>query len=51
MNSAVVFRIDFFKDFEPKLGQLLSNFPQLVKFEVFHSLANHAHFHGAEIVD
>jgi hypothetical protein len=33
------------------LGQLWSNFPQLVKFEVLHSSENHARFHGAEIVD
>jgi hypothetical protein len=33
-----------------KLGQLWSNFPQLAKLEVFHSSANHARSHGAEIV-
>jgi hypothetical protein len=28
-----------------------SNFPQLLKFKVFHSSANQARFHGAEITD
>jgi hypothetical protein len=43
MNSADVFRIDFL-GLRTKLGKLRSNFPRLVA-------ANHARFHGAEIVD
>jgi uncharacterized protein VirK/YbjX len=50
MNSADVFRIDFLGHWT-KLRQLCSNFPQLVKLKVFHFLANHACFHGAEIID
>jgi hypothetical protein len=50
VNSADVFRIDFFRTLIQSLDNC-GQIPQLVNFEVFHSSANHARFHGAEIVD